>query len=146
VSLQTRLSALISSIGTDIKALNTALNGKAPLANPVLTGTPTAPTASANTKTTQIATTEFVNTKVLSGSHNQGAFTINGPNTVSFTMSLPGAVIGDAVFVSYNGPYLAGIVMWGLVGTPNVVTIVVAKITSDFASVDASTYKVGIIK
>jgi phage-related tail fiber protein len=32
----------------------------APLASPALTGTPTAPTAAANTNTTQLATTAFV--------------------------------------------------------------------------------------
>lgn len=37
---------------------------KAPLASPSLTGTPTAPTASAGTNTTQIATTAFVSTAI----------------------------------------------------------------------------------
>jgi|GEM_PF-2231845 len=41
-------------------ATQTALNLKAPLASPALTGTPTAPTAAAGTNTTQIATTAFV--------------------------------------------------------------------------------------
>lgn len=36
------------------------LNTKAPIANPAFTGTPTAPTASANTNTTQVATTAYV--------------------------------------------------------------------------------------
>jgi hypothetical protein len=42
--------------------LQTALDAKAPLASPALTGTPTAPTASAATSTTQLATTAFVTT------------------------------------------------------------------------------------
>ena len=41
-------------------AQQTALDAKAPLASPALTGTPTAPTALASTNTTQIATTAFV--------------------------------------------------------------------------------------
>lgn len=41
-------------------AQQTALNLKAPLASPALTGTPTAPTAAAGTSTTQLATTAFV--------------------------------------------------------------------------------------
>jgi hypothetical protein len=41
-------------------ATQTALNLKANLASPALTGTPTAPTAAAATNTTQIATTAFV--------------------------------------------------------------------------------------
>jgi len=40
--------------------IKSALDLKAPLASPALTGTPTAPTASAGTNTTQIATTAFV--------------------------------------------------------------------------------------
>lgn len=44
--------------------IQTQLNAKAPLASPTLTGTPKAPTASAGTNTTQIATTAFVQTAV----------------------------------------------------------------------------------
>ena len=40
--------------------LTTDLAGKAPLASPALTGTPTAPTAAVDTNTTQIATTAYV--------------------------------------------------------------------------------------
>lgn len=43
---------------------NHASAGYAPLASPALTGTPTAPTATAGTNTTQIATTAFVQTAV----------------------------------------------------------------------------------
>ena len=40
------------------------LNSAAPVASPALTGTPTAPTAAANTNTTQIATTAYVQTEI----------------------------------------------------------------------------------
>lgn len=42
------------------KALNTALSSKAALVSPAFTGTPTAPTAAAETDNTEIATTAFV--------------------------------------------------------------------------------------
>jgi hypothetical protein len=45
----------------------TALNLKANLASPALTGTPTAPTAAVGTNTTQIATTAFVQSAVAAG-------------------------------------------------------------------------------
>ena len=48
----------------NVDGLDTALGLKAPLASPALTGTPTAPTASANTDTTQVATTAFVQTEI----------------------------------------------------------------------------------
>lgn len=59
----------ISSSSTDTqypsaKLLYDQLALKAPLASPSLTGTPTAPTATAGTNTTQIATTAFVNTAI----------------------------------------------------------------------------------
>jgi hypothetical protein len=44
----------------DTTGLQTALDAKAPLASPALTGTPTAPTASAWTESTQLATTDNV--------------------------------------------------------------------------------------
>lgn len=46
------------------KVINTALGTKANLASPTFTGTPKAPTATAGTNTTQIATTAFVTTAV----------------------------------------------------------------------------------
>lgn len=48
-------------------AQQNALDQKADIANPVLTGTPTAPTPETGTNTTQIATTEFVQTAVSNG-------------------------------------------------------------------------------
>ena len=48
----------------NVTNLQSRLNAKAPLASPALTGTPTAPTASASTNNTQIATTAYVNTVV----------------------------------------------------------------------------------
>jgi hypothetical protein len=47
---------------SDVTSLTTDLGLKAPLASPTLTGTPAAPTASAGTSTTQLATTAFVTT------------------------------------------------------------------------------------
>jgi hypothetical protein len=45
-------------------AILTALNNKAALASPTLTGIPTSPTAASGTNTTQIATTAFVKTAI----------------------------------------------------------------------------------
>ncbi len=47
--------------------LDAALDAKAPLASPALTGTPTAPTAAPGTNTTQVATTAFVEAAVAAG-------------------------------------------------------------------------------
>ena len=53
-----------SGIKAAIEAKTVDLSGYAQLASPALTGTPTAPTASAGTNTTQIATTAFVATAI----------------------------------------------------------------------------------
>jgi len=54
------LSSSAAVAQADVTGLTSDLALKAPLASPALTGTPTAPTATAGTNTTQIATTEFV--------------------------------------------------------------------------------------
>jgi hypothetical protein len=53
-----------SEFDVEFNALQTAVNSKANTISPALTGTPTAPTASAGTNTSQLATTEFVTTAV----------------------------------------------------------------------------------
>jgi len=49
-----------SEFDTEFNALQVAVNTKADLASPALSGVPTAPTATAGTNTTQLATTAFV--------------------------------------------------------------------------------------
>jgi hypothetical protein len=49
-----------AEIDTEFTAIASAITSKADLNSPALTGTPTAPTASAGTNTTQLATTAFV--------------------------------------------------------------------------------------
>lgn len=53
------LAAALSDSPDTVTNLTTLVGTKAPLANPALTGVPTAPTAAADTNTTQIATTAF---------------------------------------------------------------------------------------
>jgi len=59
---------------SQVKNLVTDLAAKAPLASPAFTGTPTAPTASAGTTGTQLATLDFVATAIA----NQAKKTIIG--------------------------------------------------------------------
>jgi hypothetical protein len=54
-------------------ATQTALDLKAPLASPALTGVPTAPTATAGTNTTQVATTAYVRGEVAALVNSAGA-------------------------------------------------------------------------
>lgn len=61
-------------------SIQTQLNGKAPLASPALTGTPTAPTATSGVSTTQLATTQFVNTTNI----GNGTTSFNGFGGIGF--------------------------------------------------------------
>ena len=61
------LNELAAAPNDDANFATTVTNSlalKAPLASPALTGTPTAPTASSGTNTTQVATTAFVQSAV----------------------------------------------------------------------------------
>jgi len=60
-----------TELDTEFTAIASAISSKADLNSPALTGTPTAPTAAANTNTTQVATTAFVQT-ALSGAFSTG--------------------------------------------------------------------------
>lgn len=57
------------------------LSDYAKLASPALTGVPTAPTATAGTNTTQIATTAFINNAI--STFNNGLVTITGNQTIT---------------------------------------------------------------
>ena len=65
------------------KVINTALGSKAPLASPTFTGTPKAPTATAGTNNTQIASTAFVKAAVDAASK-----TLNATNKGSGVVEL----------------------------------------------------------
>lgn len=65
------------SIDLSAYAKKTDLNSYAPLASPVFTGIPKAPTADAGTNTTQIATTAFVATAISNASVGSGSESID---------------------------------------------------------------------
>ena len=69
-------------------ATQTALDLKAPIANPTFTGAPAAPTATAGTNTTQIATTEFVITAISSA------------NTTNANLTGPVTSVGNATAIA----------------------------------------------
>lgn len=63
------------------KTIKAALDLKAPLASPALTGTPTAPTPSSNTNNTQIATTAFVQQALAAAIAGRFKFVASLPNS-----------------------------------------------------------------
>jgi hypothetical protein len=95
-----------SEFDTEFNALQTAVNTKADLASPALTGVPTAPTASVGTNTTQISTTAFV----------QAALALLYPIGAIYSSTSstnPGTIFGFGTWVAYG----AGRVLIGHSGT-----------------------------
>jgi hypothetical protein len=84
-------------------AIQTQLNAKAPLANPALTGTPTAPTASYGTSTTQIATTAFVQAAL------QAVFPVGSVYINATSATSPATLFGFGTWVEFgSGRVLVG--------------------------------------
>ena len=66
---------------SNVDGLQTALDSKAPLASPTLTGTPTAPTATVGTNTAQLATTAFVKAEIANDAVLKTGATMTGALT-----------------------------------------------------------------
>jgi hypothetical protein len=96
-----------TEIDTEFNNIATAVATKADTANPALTGTPTAPTASSGTSTTQIATTAFVSA-AMQALYPVGSIYINAGVTTN-----PGTLLGFGTWTAFG----AGRVMVGLNGS-----------------------------
>lgn len=90
------------------------LQAAAPKASPALTGTPTAPTAAANTNTTQIATTAYVQTEI-------GDLIGGAPGALDTLNELAAAIGDDASYAGTITTALAG--KSPIAGSSSIVTV-----------------------
>jgi hypothetical protein len=110
-AIQTQLDAKLATA--------TAASTYAPLASPALTGVPTAPTAAANTNTTQIATTAYVQTEITdliaaapgaldtlnelaTALGNDAAFSTTVTNALATKLPLAGGTMSGAIAMGTN--------------------------------------------
>lgn len=93
-----------AEIDTELSAVSNAIASKANINSPSFTGTPVAPTASAGTNTTQLATTAFV-TAALSAAYPVGSIYINATSA-----SNPNVLLGFGTWTAFG----AGRVLVGL--------------------------------
>ena len=126
------LDGVTSAIQTQIDsklATATASSTYAPLASPALTGVPTAPTATAGTNTTQVATTAYVGTAI--NNHIDGA-----PSTLDTLNEIAAALADTANFsdtvVLKSGSTMSGNLAMGTnkvtgLGTPTTSTDAATK-------------------
>lgn len=82
-------------------SIQTQLGAKAPTNSPALTGTPTAPTAAADTNTTQIATTAFVLGQISAAV--SGLLDLRGDLDASANPNYPAGSKGDTYYVTVAG-------------------------------------------
>jgi hypothetical protein len=157
------LDGVTSAIQTQLDAklaTATAASTYAPLASPALTGVPTAPTAAANTNTTQVATTAYVQTEItdLIGGAPGALDTLNElatalANDASYSTTITTAL---ATKLPLAGGTMTGAIAMGTnkitgLGTPTVstdaatknyvdtVTIAPSNLTGPITSVGAAT-------
>ena len=110
-AIQTQLDAKLATA--------TASSTYAPLASPALTGVPTAPTAAANTNTTQVATTAYVQTEITdliaaapgaldtlnelaTALGNDAAFSTTVTNSLATKLPLAGGTMTGAIAMGTN--------------------------------------------
>jgi hypothetical protein len=116
------LTGYIKGNGTSAMTANASIpvadvTGAAPLASPTFTGTPVAPTASAGTNTTQVATTEFVTGAVASA-------TITDATTIAKgKLQLAGDLAGTA-----DAPTVPGLALKAPIASPTFTGTVTAPI------------------
>jgi hypothetical protein len=93
-----------TEIDNEFNSISGAISSKADVASPTFTGTPAAPTATAGTNTTQLATTAFV-TAALSAVYPVGSIYINATSA-----SNPSTLLGFGTWTAFG----AGRVLVGL--------------------------------
>jgi hypothetical protein len=116
------LDGVTSAIQTQLDsklATSTAASTYAPIASPALTGVPTAPTAAANTNTTQIATTAYVQTEIndliaaapgaldtlnelAAALGNDASFSTTVTNSLATKLNLSGGTMTGAIAMGTN--------------------------------------------
>ncbi len=86
---------------SQVTSLTSDLALKAPLASPALTGVPSAPTAAANTNTTQLANTAFVQQELAAAV--SGLLDFKGSTDASANPNYPSALKGDTYYINVAG-------------------------------------------
>ncbi len=98
---------------TEFETVQTAVNSKADIASPTLTGTPAAPTATTGTSTTQVATTAFVQTELGTITAAVVNALVYPVGSLYFNMAVatnPNTLLGVGTWVAYaEGEVLVGI-------------------------------------
>ena len=101
-----------TEIDDEFSAIQTAVNTKADLSSPTLTGTPAAPTASAATNSTQIGTTAYVTTAIATAiaAVKEALHPVGSIYSQAAVSTNPATLLGFGTWVAFG----AGRVMVGI--------------------------------
>lgn len=80
--MSTTVDAKLGELEGDVTSMETEMAGKAPIASPALTGTPTAPTPATADNSTKIATTAFVQAVVADLGGGGGSIVVSAEQPV----------------------------------------------------------------
>ena len=80
--MSTTVDAKLGELEGDVTSMETEMAGKAPIASPALTGTPTAPTPATADNSTRIATTAFVQAVVADLGGGGGSIVVSAEQPV----------------------------------------------------------------
>ena len=111
-----------------------ALALKAPLSSAALTGTPTAPTASVGTNTTQIATTQYVKSEISSVVASMDVMVFKGVIDASASPNYPAGNAGETYRISTTGK-IGGISGINVEGGDLLICLVDGSVSGDQAAV-----------
>lgn len=101
-----------TEIDDEFDAIQTAVNSKADTNNAALTGTPTAPTASEGTNSTQLSTTAFVTTAIATAvaATKAALFPVGTIYTQAAVSTNPGTLLGFGTWTAFGtGRVLVGL-------------------------------------
>lgn len=140
VSTTTKNATLTSQeIDGNFKSLNDELITKAPLVSPGLSGVPTAPTATAGTNTTQLATTAFVQTGLSGRQPLDAELTAISGLSANGLITRTGASTAASRSIAVSGTGLSVTNADGVAGNPTVTSNATAANTvSTIVARDAS--------
>jgi hypothetical protein len=84
-----------TELDNEFNAIAGAISSKADIASPSFTGTPAAPTATAGSNTTQIATTAYVKNEVTLATGSLGTMSSQNANAVAITGGTVSGITGS---------------------------------------------------
>lgn len=123
---------------SDTTGLQGALDAKAPLASPTFTGVPAAPTATAGTNTTQVATTAFVTTGLATKANSTHSHAVSDVTGLQGALDAKAALASPALTGTPTAPTATGGTSSTQIATTAFVANAVTAVSSSMPKITVS--------